>query len=158
MSTRQPLALLCLLLCAACGGPGDASGDLAGTYLLDRDQLAQDLLKERMGHLDAGTREALDADRKREMLAEVKATAALSDVRLDLLADGTFAVRYRYGEEEGRRSGAWRREGSRVVLRTTQTTDGPLAEPSEVAGTSANGLLRFLADEDVPHPFTLRRR
>jgi len=137
---------LALLFLAACGSDDDGIGDLRGTYALDRAALAGQIAGER------GI-----------PLAEARNLAASSEIRLDLLDDGAFVVRFRYGKEEGRRRGTWRHAGRNVTLRTTHTSTGPLTKPTELVGTyesdpSGRDALRFPASDAGPHPFVLRRR
>ena len=158
MRARRPLAALLLLLVAACGDGGEGPLDLAGTWLLDRDALAWSLVAERVASMPAETRKALDKQRRRALYAEARSTAGESDLRVDFLADGTFVVRYVFGGDKGARKGIWRGAGREVVLRTTHTAAGPLAEPSEVRGVLTEGVLTFPATAGVPHEFSLRRR
>ncbi|MDJ0522070.1 MAG: hypothetical protein QNJ90_08360 [Planctomycetota bacterium] len=155
----RPLALLFLLLVAACGAESDVpASELVGTWLLDRDRLARTLLAERVDALDAAARKALTAEGRRSLYTESRKVAGESDLRLDVMEDGTFVVRYRFGREQGARKGEWRREDGRLVMRTTETATGPLARPHEVRCTLADGLLVFPATDAVPHAFSLRRR
>ncbi len=152
------VALLGCLLAAACGGGEDSSADVAGVYVLDGEQLARDFLRARLERMDGAERAGLTAQDRRALLVEARATAALSDVRLDLMADGSFVVRYRYDGDEGRRRGTWKRSGGALHLRTTHSASGALAQPTEVQARYADGAVSFLAGEEIPHPFTLRRR
>ncbi len=158
MSAVRRLAFLCLLALAACGTSEDDVGDLAGTYMLDRDVLAKDFLEDDLRRLDSRERATLLADDRRTRITEARSAAAESDMRMDLTADGGFVVRYRFGAEEGSRGGTWSVKGRQITLRTTKTAEGPLSRPTVVVGQCVQGVLRFDANEDVPHPFTLRRR
>lgn len=158
MNARRLLLLIVLLGASSCGDGAEPAVDLAGTWLLDREAFTRSLLTERLEALAPEARATLAAEKRSAWLAAARASARDADLRVDLLADGAFVVRYRFGSEQGARRGTWRQSGREVVLRTTHTASGKMAEPSEIAGRLEEGLLSFSQSETVPHAFTLRRR
>lgn len=139
---------------AACGDPAEG---VPGVYVLDRETFRREAL-ERLRRGASAEAEGLAGPGRRALEAtwqrQAESEAAAIRLRLDLGADGRFAVVYRYGDEQGHGRGSWTLEDERLLLRTDEESGRPLPTPLEAEATLDGAGLR-LAGDRVPIPIPL---
>lgn len=157
---RRGLGMVLLVgLGLGLAGCGDPTGDIPGVYVLDRETFRREAL-ERLRRGASAEAEGLAGPARRALETtwqqQAEAEAAAIRLRLDLGADGRFAVVYRYGDEQGHGRGSWALQGDRLLLRTEEESGRPLPKPLEAEAALDDSGMRLSGDR-VPIPIPLVR-